>query len=751
MKILKSWLKDYVKIDLSDEKLSDKFNRTGTEVESVACVFDEKVVVAKIHEVKPHPGADRLKIARIFNGKETIDIVCGASNIMPGQKVPLAQIGANLGAVTIQKATIRGVESCGMLCAEDELGLGPDHTGIKILDENCVVGKPLNRYVCADSIFDLDVTPNRGDQLSHLGMAREAAAFCGKRVVEPEGKIAPKMGGSPVAVLVERKSDCPRYYTLAISGVAVAPSPRWLQDRLIKAGLRPINNIVDITNYVMLDVGQPLHAFDRGMISKETLVVRSASQDEALTALDGRRLKLEPDMLVVADLNKPLALAGVLGGEESGVTARTTNIILEAAEFNPKSIRRTAKALGLRSEASYRFERGIDPAGVIPALLKAAEMILDIAGGKIEGGIGGEGEDVDHKTLGLFPDKINSLLGLSLSVTEMIKILKHLGFEIEENSVIVPTWRHDIHIWQDLAEEIGRIHGYDQVPLAPLAPASASLDSPYRRKELVKDLLFQLGLSEVANFSFLSEQDTRVAQIKTGDLVEVANPIQSENRYLRNSLVPGLLGCVAKNAVFDPVAIFEIGHVFWGDKEQENLGVAVSGKEAEKIVSLAREKLLEISALTKKDIPIGTMSRGELARFKIRKPAVYLFELPLSGLVQSLRVKTKELTLSSPASPINYRPVSRYPAVTRDVAFVVGKEVEPAAIIDCAYDMSDIINRVELFDEYTSPSLGAGKKSFAFHLYLQHMDRTLTQAEADDVVAGVIEKIQSHFGAKLRE
>ncbi|MCX6808717.1 MAG: phenylalanine--tRNA ligase subunit beta [Candidatus Berkelbacteria bacterium] len=378
MKIIKSWLQDYIDLDLENEKLADLLSLSGTAVDSFGEVLDSKVVVAEIREVKKHPNADKLQIATVWNGEEELQIVCGAPNIAPCQKVPLAQIGSVLGeGFVIKKAEIRGIESSGMLCAADELGLGSDHSGIMILDSKWEIGQPLNKYIKSDAVFDIEITPNRGDLLSHIGVARELKALLKKELKKSNYELKINKEAKEIEISVVDSSLCPQYYGLKISGVKPAESPKWLKDRLTSSGFRPINNIVDVTNYILLDLGQPLHAFDATKL-KGGINIRPAHFGEGIVTLDGNLRALDEGMIVIADREEAIAIAGVMGGSNSEVDDKTSEIIIEAAEFERRSIRKTAKNLNLSSDASYRFERGIDSGNIENALKKAATLILEV-------------------------------------------------------------------------------------------------------------------------------------------------------------------------------------------------------------------------------------------------------------------------------------------------------------------------------------------------------------------------------------
>lgn len=749
MKVLRSWLEKCIEIPYSDEELSDKLSLSGTSVEAVEKGIDPNVVVVEIRNITPHPQADRLQLASVFDGTEELTVVCGAPNIKVGQKVPLARIGANLPAGKIEKAVIRGVESFGMLCASDELGLGDDHSGIFILPKDYILGLPLSSQLHKDTIFDLEITPNRGDCLSHIGVAREIAALTNTVVKQKpvEIKSTSKKISELLSISIENEGLCSQYQARMIENITVKESPKWLRDALIAIGTKPINNIVDVTNYIMYDLGQPLHAFDYNKIEGHSINVRAAAMNEEIVTLDQVKRKLEADTLVIADSNKPIAIAGVMGGLNSEINQSTKTIVLEAAEFDSRSIRKTAKKLNLQSEASYRFERGIDSGNIEYALNYAAVLITEVAGGNILSGITRSGSKSSRPEITINAKSISKLLGLSLSQEEISHILRLLGFQIKDAKCIPPYWRHDIERWQDLAEEIGRISGYDKITPISVTKTKQPIQSNYFFTELVKDILSDNGFTEVINYSFLSLEDTKVAELPSSHLLEVANPIQPENKYLRNSLIPGLLKTIAKNSAFDPILIFEIGHIYSGKNEIKMLGIAAAGKNIKSSLDSVIKLLSSKAGIDGiKTIEIG---QEKLGKFKIRKPIVSVLEIALDNFAGKF-LKKNRIRLHPNSNTVCYRPISKYPSVTRDLAFILDSTIAANKVKSTIFHISDTIIRVELFDEFVSDKFGAGKKNLAFHLSLQHTDKTLTDKEADEIIKCVVVAVEKQHKAKLR-
>ena len=590
MKILQSWLKDYIAFDLSPEELADKLAMSGTAVEDILYGLDEKVIVAEILKIEPHPNADRLRLTTVETGTGSKIVVCGAPNIEVGQKVPLAQLGTILPGGEIKKANIRGVDSEGMLCAADELGIGEDHAGVYVLPSDYINGKPLREYLSSDAVFDLEITPNRGDCLSHLGIAREIAAILDKKTIQAEHKW-PKEETikCPFELEVKLEADeiCTRYYGIGIMGVTVKNAPDFIASRLEKLGSKSINNIVDITNYLLLAIGQPMHAFDANKIEGGKIIVRFAKEGEEVVTLDNVKRSLVSTDLVIADTKKVIAVAGVMGCKNSEVDQQTKNIFLEVAEFDPRSVRKTAKRLSLQTDASYRYERGIDRAAISEAQNLAVPMIIESAGGKYTSGvvfINGT-RPYEELPIKIEYQKINRLLGIDLSENKIELLLQRVGFKTNDGIGYIPTWRNDISIWQDLAEEVGRIYDYSNIQPLSLPKTTAPVKSAYYQKAYIKSLLTGLGFNEVINYPFMSEADLAAAQVEAKDLVELANPIQIENKYLRKSLAPGLLKAIAKNPSFDPVTIFEIGEVFGSKNEITNISIATSGNSRRQMSS----------------------------------------------------------------------------------------------------------------------------------------------------------------------
>lgn len=743
MKFSYSWLKDYLKELPSPEVLASDLTALGTEVEHISLLMDEKIIVAQILEIEPHPNADKLNIATVDTGEDKFKIVCGAPNIKVGQKVPLAPIGAKVEDNIIAEAQIRGQKSYGMLCSEKELGLGDNHTGILILDEQASLGSSLNSHLKNDVIFQVEVTPNRGDLLSHLGIARELGAKYGKNPtkVPVTLNMSSRKIVDELKVEVRDSKSCPKYFARVIKNVTIKQSPEWLKTRLFSLGLKPINNIVDVTNYIMLDLGQPLHAFDFDKVADQTIIVRKAEKDETILALDQKEYSFSDQDLVIADSKKAIALAGIIGGVETGITEQTVNVILEAAVFDPVAIRKSSKKLNISSDASYRFERGIDTGLVEYSINKAAELIKKTAGGSVLSGILKEEQSIKSADIKIDYDKINKLYDLHLTEKEIDQLLRRLGFEIKSGVARVPTYRHDIEIWQDLAEEVGRLHGLDEIHRLALPKSREPIRNRYFFKEWLKDQLTALGLDESISYPFVSDQDVSALGIDIKLALVVENPVQPENKYLRQSLFGGLAKVVARNSGFGQIYTFEIGEIFDKAKESTNLGIILASqnqKELNDICGELKKQFIEI----KPELIDQTKFN-----YKFRKNYVYFCEVDL----EKLKKYFDNIDIKCLKENIIYRPISKYPSVIRDIAIIVDIKVNANKIRESIFSSSVRVNRVELFDEYKSDKLGTGNKSLAFHIDLQDLSKTMTDEEAGGEVSNIISRLRVGFNAKLRE
>jgi phenylalanyl-tRNA synthetase beta chain len=793
MRVPVSWLKEYVDIDISPGELAHRLTMAGSEVGAMETVGGwENTVVGEVLAVEPHPQADRLRLATVNLGRESLTVVCGAPNVAAGQKVAFARVGAELidadsgKTLKLKKAKIRGVESAGMVCSERELDISERHEGIMVLPPDAPVGTPLSEYM-GDTILDLDITPNRPDLLSVIGIAREVAALTGKEMNPPDTTYTEM--GEPIegkaSVEIADPDLCPRYCASLITNVKIGPSPPWMEQRLIAAGMRPINNIVDVTNYVMLEFGQPLHAFDFENIADRKIIVRRAS-NEKMHTLDGMARDLSNDMLVIADGMGPVAVAGVMGGAESEVTEATTSILLESANFNPASIRRTSSAFKLRSEASLRFEKGLSPELPLPALRRATQLMAQLSGGKIAKGI------IDvypskpaMKPVPLTARQVERILGVSIPVERAMSILKALGFGCtqtgaDELAVEIPYWRTDVGLAEDLVEEIARIIGYDELPITLPSGAIPQFEpDPIRTlKEKTRDVLVGCGMQEVITYSLTSiDMLNKVAARPTP--LKVANPITLEQEYLRTTLQPGLLKTLSANEKHeeDNILLFEVGKVYLPRKEDlpeeremacgvlcgNRLGHFWRGEselldffDAKGIVETLIQRLgtaAEFAPSDNNNLSPGRQSAitaggegigivGELhprvaESFDISTRPVCLFEIDIEKL------------LPVTISPQVYSPIPRFPTSLRDIALVVDIRTPAQSVVDIIRGFP-LVAEVNIFDVYTGEQVPKGQKSLACRIIYRSLERTLTDEEVNGIQQKILDRLAKELGATLR-
>ena len=795
MKFPFSWLREYVSVSLSAREIAERLTMAGVEANVTEATGQswDKITVGQIVVLEPHPNADRLQLATIDFGQGQSKVVCGATNVRVGDKVAFAKVGAQLidghsgKPVQLKPAKIRGVTSEGMACSEKELGLSENHEAVLVLPADAPLGVPLANYL-GDAVFDLEVTPNRPDCLSVLGIAREVAALTKQEVRLPSSsydEAGPEVE-KHVSVEIADPDLCRRYCASLIEGVKIGPSPAWMQQRLAACGMRPINNIVDITNYVMLEYGQPLHAFDYRRIGGAKIVVRRARSGEKLTSLDGVDRQLSPEMLIIADQAIPVAIAGVMGGADSEVTEITTSVLLESANFNQVSIRRTSVGLKLRSEASMRFERGISPELTVPALKRATQLILQIAGGKAARGIADAypGKRA-AKTIPLRTSSVRQLLGLELSQEQIVNTLTSLGFQCApmgsaETAVTVPHWRMDVNESADLAEEVARIMGYAAIPTTMLSSElpQQQVDTGLAFREQLRDLMVTAGFQEVITYSLTSlDRLTRAAGAVNA--VRIANPLSAELEYLRTSLRPGLLSVLAANQKYEEggIRLFEIGRVFLGKgndlpDEREVLGGVISGPrgalswlgekgqsdffDAKGTVESVLSRLgieADCEASSEEKLHPGRVARvvigqtvvgliGELhpkvaESFDLLPQPVALFELDIERLLSSMSEKR------------GYRPLSRFPRSVRDIAVLVDVQVPAKKMLDIVRGVS-LVSQVSLFDLYSGKQVPAGKKSVAFRIAYQSDSHTLTEADLETADNEILSRLAKDVGATRR-
>ncbi len=794
MRISYLWLNDWVEHGLSPELLAAGLTSAGLEtniVRDLRGAYDN-VVVGRVTSVSPHPGADNIRVTEVEIDGATLQIVCGAPNVERNQRVAVALIGAKLpNGMVIEKRKLRGIESSGMLCSEAELGISGESNGIMVLQHNDPLGAKLaDLYELEDVILEVDITPNRGDCLSVWGVAREAAAISGGKLKLPDPMTEWGAGIEGFSVYVENSDNCPRYTAREISGVTVGPSPLKVRRRLFAAGVRPINNVVDATNYIMLETGHPLHAFDRRDLQGNRITVRNALPGERFTTLDGKVHELSASALLIADANRGVALAGVMGGLNSEVKPDTTDIILEAAYFEPVCVRKTAKALGVSTESSYRFERGIDAQEVPVASMMAARMIGAAAGGTVGGFVDAYPTQIQPPVIRLRAAKVNDTIGLALNDQQILDYLGSLGFDckMEGEGLFVitgPTWRHDIKIEIDLIEEVARLHGYANIPAtAPrLAQHDAAEGGTYRARSRMADLLAAAGFYETMSYSFINPAWRTALGLAGKEPVPMENRINADLCELRTALLPGLLGAAAHNLRRgeETLSLFETGAVFSraGSEVREEFHCAalmtvgaeeilganiprgfhrlkgILGKvikaltgaepafvrpaEADRRPYLYTHRQAEIRVGGGVIGVMGQMHPLALQQFDIEAPMV-CFELSAEALIQFG---------GKGNAPVE--PLPRFPGIKRDLALLVDERTEAGGIVETILDTDRaMIRHCRLFDLYQGAQVPGGKKSLAFRLFIQDPEQTLTDKAADDLMAAILQRVGQRHGAELR-
>jgi phenylalanyl-tRNA synthetase beta chain len=759
MKFTYNWLKQYVDFNWSPEELAEKLTFAGIEVEEVVSLggkIPEQVVIAQILSSEKHPNADKLSVCRVNDGNGERQIVCGAKNYKVGDKVPLALPGAEMaGGFTIKVSKLRGTESQGMMCSAEELGLPKGEDGLLILPADAPVGKSFTEYLGpGDTVFDIEVTPNRPDWLSVIGIAREISALTGNTLKLPE--VVVTESGEPVqkltSVTVEAADLCPRYTARVIRGVKVGPSPAWLKQILEKVGLRSVNNVVDVTNYVLLESGHPLHAFDQKLLAEQRIVVRRAASGEKFTAIDGTQHELTSEMLVIADAKRAVALAGVMGGKESEINGQTTDVLLESAWFLPSSVRKTSKQSGLSSDSSYRFERGADIGQVIWASNRAAQLIQQLAGGQIAPGIIDTlAKPIEKRGVLCRYAQVNRLLGVAVPPETVQKIFTGLSLtviaaDLDGCEVEVPTFRVDLEREVDLIEEVCRIYGIEKIP-AKMQPATAAVsqfDMQWNTRSRVRQILTALGFHEAQNQTMGNQ----------GDL-KLQNPLNADQQALRSSLVPGLLANLRTNVSrhqYD-LRLFEIGRVFAVDgKESIRLALAATGRrEPQSWETGVRDTKLDYydvkGALEELGETLGVPVKAEIKQISPAQAK----KLDLRDAVHVAEVELGPLLIAEEGQR-TFRELPKFPAVVRDMALVVEEGVQHGdVVVAIGKNPNKFLETVELFDIYRGSSIPTGKKSMAYSLTFRAPDRTLTDAEINGAHEQLKRSLLQTLKCEIRE
>ncbi len=797
MNLSRTWLDEFVSVHANDKEFAEAMTLSGSKVEVTEILGEElkNVVVGQVLKLERHPDSDHMWICQIEVGQSApIQIVTGAQNLCEGDFVPVAMDDSWLaGGVHITAGKLRGVESCGMLCSLKELGLTLHDFPYAIEDGIFVLGcdpdlagklTPGVDITAAlglcDHVVEFEITPNRPDCLSVIGLAREAAATFDSPLTLHTPVVKAEGTGNLMELLDVETPDadlCPRYTARMVRNVKIAPSPKWMRDRLRASGVRPINNIVDITNYVMLEYGQPMHAFDYRYVKGGKIVVRRARDGEELTTLDGGVRKLTSEMLVIADETRAVGLAGIMGGENSEIVSDTVDVVFESANFNGTAIRKAALALGMRTEASAKFEKGLDPMNTLPAVDRACELVELLGAGQVVEGVIDILNYVPHPTtLKLRADKINALLGTDIAADEMVSILRSIGFTVEGDDVTVPSWRADVVHFSDLAEEVARFHGYNNIPTT-LMRGDTTLGGFSPKEEVERSLgalCRSMGYSEIITYSFISPtyyDKIRLPQDSPlRSSLKIMNPLGEDTSIMRTTVLPSMLEILSRNYNFrnKSARLYELGRTYFPKEdglahEPKVLSLGAYGGMDFFTMKGAVEGLLAslriegVSYEAVSDNPSyhpGRCARvlaggkeigvfGQIHPMVCRNYGVdediYCAEISFDGL----------WTSRGPAA--QYTPLPRFPSMTRDIAVVCDGSVTVAMLEDCIRrGAKGLIQEIELFDIYTGTPIPAGKKSVAFNLTLRADDRSLTAAEADEDVASVLALLEQELGAVLR-
>ena len=798
MKVSYNWLQEHIDFDYSPEELAHELTMVGLEVEAVEELGAEikDVVVGQVKEINEHENADKLSVCRVDIGDKVSQIVCGADNMSEGDKVPVAPVGMEMpDGMKIEEVELRGVKSSGMMCSTDELNLPDDGVdGLYILDQSVTVGNQLIKEIELDDvILEFDLTPNYAHCLSIIGVAREIAAITNNELHLPEVDLeeTEEEVDDVIDVTVKDSDLAPRYAGRVIKNVEVKESPDWLKNRLEAVGIGSVNNIVDITNYILMELGQPLHAFDYDKLEGQEIIVRRAQEGEKLLTLDEEERDLGEDMLVIADADKPVCIGGVMGGANSEVTEETTTLFLESANFAPSSVRKTSKKLKIHSDSSHRFERGVDINGVEYALNRAAELIAEIGDGDVLKGYKDVyPEEVKPQEIIVRPQRVREILGLELAKIKIKSYLERLHFDIEDKGVNllvkVPTYRVDVNKEIDLIEEIARIYGYDKVE-----PTQARVELKQGKKNWkqkveakTKDLLTDLGIYEVQNYSFINEDEFDKLNLAEGNClrntVEINNPVNEEHTIMRTTLLPSLLENISLNVNrgVEDLSIFELNTVFLPQSNSElpeerlKLSFAVMKEELSDSWNVNAPGFFYLKGVLEsycKQLGIEDLEliRGEFSALHPGRSAEVIIAGESSGYLGELhpdvqenydlsqRVTICELDFANivaAATPNReYQPLPKYPALRRDIALVVEDEVTSKEIKDLILQVgSDIIESIQLFDLYQGEQLENGDKSLAYSIKYRVADRTLTDDEVNQVQSKIEEKLNQKLGAHIR-
>ena len=799
MLISLNWLKQYIDLDgIEINEMENALTMIGQEVEKIDIVGGnlDKVVVAHLEEVKKHPNADSLTLCKVNNGKEILQIVCGATNHKTGDKVALAQVGARLKEdFTIKKGKIRGEESNGMLCSEDELGIGSDKDGIIILPEDAPVGVPFKDYLgINDTVFELEITPNRPDCLSHIGIARELSAYYGKELKYPETEIKSEIEektSDNVNVSIEDSNLSRRYVTRILKNVTVKESPKWLKERIEAVGLRSINNIVDVSNFILMEMNHPNHVFDLDKIEGNEIKVKSAVKGDKLVTLDEQERELEDGDIVICDSKKILALGGVMGGLDSEVTDNTKNILLEVAQFNPQNVRKTSRRLTLSSDSSYRFERGIDVEDSIKVINRLANLIQEVAGGEILNGY----VDVypvphENKVAELNFERLNRFVGKVIPREKVIEILRNLEIDVKDNgemlTLTAPSYRGDLELEQDYFEEVIRMYGFDNIEnILPRVDINknSTLDTT-KLTDRVKTICASVGLKEVINYSFIPKdalQKLKFTGVSEDKLIDISNPITEDFVTMR----PTLLYSLIKNAKdnmnrnVSNIRFFEVSRTFEKAeelaKEDIKVGIILAGENDK---TLWNPKPVHYDFYDLKGIVEEIFSKLKFQSFSIKRSVQTEFHPGRSAdvfvgkeyigsfgeihpdVLENFGLNKKtvlvaefniELIKKYINKPFVYQGIVKYPAVPRDLALVMNENILVGDVLKTIEKIDKKVEKVELFDIYQGIGVEPGKKSVAISILLRDDSKTLEEKEINDIIDKILAKMKKDYMAELRQ
>ncbi len=792
------WLNDYVKINIPLKEYTEAMTLSGSKVEGVEDFGKdiEKVVVGKIISMENHPDADKLRICKVDIGMEVLQIVTGAPNVKEGDYIPLALVGAKLPSGEIKLSKLRGVESYGMMCSIDELNLTKDYLpdapdyGVYVFKGTPELGADVKDVLDLDKVVEFEITSNRPDCLSIIGLAKETAATLGETFEIPEIKVKEEAGGDIndlVSIEIKNKELCYRYTARVVKDVKIGPSPEWMQRRLAAAGMRPINNIVDITNYVMLEYGQPMHAFDLDKVEGQKIIVRTPKEGETIRTLDGQDRSLDPNMLLICDVNRPIGVAGVMGGENSEITDKTKTILLESATFNGASIRMTGKKMGLRSEASIRFEKGLDIENAIPALNRCAELIELLGAGKIVKGIADcNCKPYEKRIFKLEPDRINSFLGTGIETAEMVRIFKSLEFEVDEKNMtlIPPSFRNDIVELADLCEEIARFYGYNNIRSTLLSgKESMQGRKTYKQsmEDVIRDTMTGCGLNEAYTLSFASPKVFDTINLAKDhylrNAVEISNPLGEDYSLMRTTTLPDMLKSLSVNYNRNnpEAALFELSYVYIpidGEEladERETLTIGMYGGTSDFYeLKGIMEELLEAIGIKeyefKPEKEETSFHPGRTAKLFVKSKnnkMVYAgilgeihpevaenFECPNRTYVAAVDAG---VLIDASTTEKQYRQLPKFPAITRDLAVVVDAELYVAQMLDTIKQKGgEYLEEVNIFDVYKGSQVPDGMKSVAFALSFRALDKTLKDEDVNIAMERILKNLEKKFDAQRR-